>query len=158
VTTGTTKTLTVTAAMNGKYLMVEEKATNTVGNAVKFSASTAVVQQPLNGGTVANLSGPSLVGSELTVTGDTYLGFPSVTSRTYTWYQCTAAVTRPANNAATPAGCTAIPLAGSESTFTLTSNQLGRHIVAKVVASNGVAGSSITKWTASAGPIASPPQ
>jgi hypothetical protein len=142
--------------MNGKYLMVEEKATNTVGNAVKFSASTAVVQQPLNGGDGANLTGDALVGSELTVTGDTYSGFPSVTSRVYTWYQCTAAVSRPANNAATPAGCTAIPLAGSASTFTLSSNQTGRHVIAKVVASNGVGTSSLTKWTASRGPIVNP--
>jgi hypothetical protein len=156
VTTGTTKTLTVTATMNGKYLLVEEKATNSVGNAVAYSASTTVVQQPLNGGTVASLAGDALVGSELTVTGDTYDGFPSVTSRTYTWYQCTAAVTRPANNAATPAGCTAIPLAGSAATFTSSSDQRGRHVIAKVVASNGVAGSSITKWTASVGPIVNP--
>jgi hypothetical protein len=157
VTTGTTKILTVTAAMNGKYLVVEEKATNSVGNAVAYSASTTVVQQPLNGGTVASLAGDALVGSELTVTGDTYSGYPSVTSRVYTWYQCTAAVIRPANNAATPAGCSAIPLAGSASTFTPSSDQTGRHIIAKVVASNGVGVTSLTKWTASLGPIVNPP-
>jgi hypothetical protein len=144
--------------MNGKYLLVEEKATNSVGNAVVYSASTTVVQQPLNGGTVARLAGERSVGSELTVTDDTYSGFPSVTSRTFTWYQCTAAVIRPADNAAAPTGCTAIPLAGSESTFTLTSNQVGRHVIAKVVASNGVGVTSLTKWTASVGPIVTPPQ
>jgi hypothetical protein len=156
VTAGTTKTLSVTAAMNGKYLMVEEKATNTVGNAVAYSASTTVVQQPLIGGAVAILTGDTLVDNELTVTGDTYTGYPAVTSRTYTWYQCTTAVSRPADSAATPAVCSAIPLAGSGATFTLSSDQVGRHVIAKVVASNGVGSSSVTKWTASRGPIVEP--
>ena len=156
VTAGTTQTLTVTAAMNGRYLMVEEKATNTVGNAVALSATTTVVQQPLTGGTAASITGDALAGSDLTVSGDTYNGYPSVTTRTYTWYQCTAAVSRPADNAATPSGCSAIPGAGSSATFTLTSGQVGLHVIAKVAASNGVGSSPLTKWTASRGPIAEP--
>ena len=152
----TAKALVITAVMNGKYLMVEEKATNTAGNAVAFSATTTVVQQPLNGGTAAGLTGAPLVDSELTVTGDTYNGYPAVTSRTYTWYQCTSAVSRPADNASAPAVCTPIPLAGSASTYTLTSAQDGRYVVAKVTATNGVGSSSLTKWTASLGPVAEP--
>ncbi len=136
--------LLLTREMSGKFLVLEETATQASNNLdlnkqVKiYSASSSEIRSAPLFETDSTISGFRHLGEELVASVGTVSGFP-VANPTLQWYSCTSAVT--SKISLVGFGCTAI--SGATATrYTLTSAELDRFVTVSVTASNSV--SSVT--------------
>ena len=122
--------LLLTRDMAGKYLLLEESATQTSNNIdsnrtgkIYSASSTQILSPPLFEGD-STISGNRHVGEELTATMAAASGYPDPTI-SIQWYACTSPVTSKTSH--NGFGCTEIAGATSE-TFTPTSNEVDRYV------------------------------
>lgn len=128
--------LSLTSALNGKYVVAQMVGTNASGVAYTSSISTAAVREAVRNTAPPTLAGNAAVGEVLTVSGATWSGYPTPTAAAgFAWYACTSEITAAVDTA--PAGCTLISGA-TGSTFTATNTQAGKYILALASASNYV--------------------
>ena len=126
-----TPTLTPLSAQAGRFLRLAETATNLAGRATRYSATSPVVQSaPVNTATPA-VSGTPRAGRSIGARVGIFSGTAPI-GYSYQWYAC---LTRTSASPSLPAGCTEISGA-TGSAFTLTSAQVGRYMVVRVVATN----------------------
>lgn len=148
---GATGTSLITnSSMHGKFVVVEETATNLAGVVRLLSASTTAVQAKPSFLADPAVSGTATSSGSLTVTsGASDFGGNSVES--YAWAKCATAQVAAA---AFPVGCTV--LAGqTDATINLETNLEGYYLVARVTLTNSAGTSVRTSATSDqiAGPI-----
>ncbi|MFM6980334.1 MAG: hypothetical protein ACKOWE_02895, partial [Micrococcales bacterium] len=127
----TASSFSLTASYGGKYLLASVSATNSVGTKTIYSASSAYVKQSPVISVAPSITGTARAGSTLTASNGTWTAFPSVTSYSYLWFACTAAVLESATQADS---CTST--ATTTSSFALTSSNAGSFMVVRVTATN----------------------
>ena len=130
----------LTRDMSGKYLVLEETATQASNNLdqnkqVKiYSASSAEIRSAPMFDTDSTISGYRHLGEELVATVGAISGFPAPTP-SIQWFSCTSAVS--SKISLVGFGCSAITGATS-ARFTVTSAELDRYVTFSVTATNSV--------------------
>ena len=139
--TSTPVQLTLTREMAGKFLVLEESATQPSNNMDSgktgriFSVSTNEILSQPQFDVEPSIAGYRHVGEDLTVNVGTVSGNPTP-STSVQWLSCSSPVT--SKTSITGNGCTSISNA-TAATFTATPSEADRYLTAQVVASNGVA-------------------
>jgi hypothetical protein len=150
----TAGTYTLAPGDVGSYVLVEETATNAVGSASAYAASTtsAVTGGALVPNTTSSTDWPSLslapssLAVSLTSPG-IWTGSPAATSYAVSWYRCSSAV--PDASVTLSGACAASPVATSPGslagpwTYSFSSADIGTYLVAGVSAVNGFPSSAI---------------
>lgn len=137
-TTSAPTQLVLNRPMAGKFLVLEETATqasnNLDGNKVSkiYSASSAEITSPPLFETDSNVAGYRHVNEELTATTGTLTGYPAPTPLIQ-WHSCTSPVTSKLSTVGF--GCS--PISGANtSAFTPTAAELDRYVTFSVTANN----------------------
>ena len=163
----TSKTLELEEEHAGRFIRVEEIATNTVNGSTtptsrrKGSISSEAIRTLPEFASTPTISGDHHVGRILTARAGTVSGFETPTL-TYTWYGCDSRVTASVSE---PEGCALLSGASPTNTYRLTDAAAGKFVIAVVTATNpvgAVSKSSVSAATAasmtpvmSAAPVAS---
>ncbi|MFM2384378.1 MAG: hypothetical protein RL166_252, partial [Actinomycetota bacterium] len=144
-TTSAPTQLLLTRNMAGKYLVLEESATQASNNidsnkvAKIYSASSMEITSSPLFESDSTLTGFRHVGEELTATVGTITGYPTPTP-TIQWHSCTSPVT--SKLSLVGFGCS--PISGANaSRYTLTSSEFDRYVTYSVSATNS-AGTSVS--------------
>ena len=134
-----------------KFLTVRTSRTNAVGTTNVWSTSMAVTNQSPNLSSEPSISGTAANGQTLTVTNGSWQGFTSTPTFAYQWFVCNNAIASESSDL--DASCS--PTSGASATLSLTNTQVGKHLLARVTASNNV-GSTI-RFTRSTAAVTSMP-
>jgi hypothetical protein len=131
-----------------KYLRVRVTGTNSAGNDVKYSATTAkVAASATENRSAPTISGSATINATLTGNKGSWAGYPAPTY-TYQWLRCTRAGSA---SDALPSGCTTISGA-TRTTYKLSTTDYGKYLRLKVVGTNSLG--SDTKYSAATAKIA----
>ena len=132
------QTYLVAADDVGATLRVEVTATNAEGSANALSAQTAVVAQPTAPVNTAEplVSGSPVEGTTLSATAGTWAGAGTITYA-YQWVRCDAGGGLPDGS-----NCPTIP-GGTGSSYTLTSDDIGRRLRVQVTATNSAGSTAV---------------
>ena len=146
---GATSTVyTQVTADVGRFITVRSATTNSLGTTNIWSMVTSPTNQPTNLVNAPQLAGTALYGSNLVVTPGTWQGFPTP-GLSYQWYSCNEQVT--VSSATLPSGCSLIASSTSTSQLLNLDWFVGRHLLARVTATNALL--SIAHFTATIGPV-----
>lgn len=149
IPTETGTSYTPVLADEGKYLRVGETATNAIGTATRYSATSQAVQlPPTPPSTITPPTVPASVRvrSTATATQGTFGGSKPMTT-TYSWYSCLSAVS---SSLTLADGCTVISGATALK-YKVAATLLGRFLVIRVTVDNGYG--TVTIYSASSGAV-----
>ena len=144
-------TYTQVSADAGKFVTARTTKSNSAGTVNLWSANASVTRHPPSVISNPTLSGTASFGSTITTDLGTWEE-PSTLGFSYQWFRCDNSVIAPANSAAT--GCAVIAEATSN-TRVLTSDDIGKHLISRVTATNSA--TSIARFTASTSVVTGPP-
>ena len=147
----TSSTYSQTATDAGRFITARTTKVNTAGTTSIWSVATEATSQIPTPVSNPTISGTATQGATLTVNPGSWQGFPTP-SISYQWFRCDSI--RESASATEGAGCTAIS-GSSAGTRVLDSNDIGKHMVARVTANN--AGGSTVRFTASTAQVSSAP-
>jgi hypothetical protein len=147
----TTSTYSPTAEMAGKYVSVLVTASNIAGDVSSFSKTTNAIMMPPRNLTAPELTGLTKEGAQLRSDTGTWTPATGVTF-TYKWFACNKPTL--AADAISSTDCIVVNGA-TASTINLTSAQVGKYMVAAVIANNFTI--NVTKYSASSEIIANVP-
>ena len=138
----TSSTYTLSGSDAGKWILYSERVTNAINTFIEYSPSTAtaVVAVAPSNSVAPAITTQTTYG--VIVSSGSWSGTPAMTSYTYQWYNCTAAV----GSASSTLSSTCSPISGATSTSAATSasysfsaSDITKYVIVGVTASNGVA-------------------
>ena len=152
VPAATSSTISVARGQVGQYLLIEEKATGENGTVLAYSGTTDKVVEPAAASSIRNTDAPTLglatgsaygtddapkiagsASTTLRISNGIWSSDSGAPSYSYQWYRCSNLVST--SGSTLPSGCSAITNETAQ-TYTATSDDRGRYLLASVTAQN----------------------
>ena len=135
-------TYVLSAVDAGKYVVARVTASNSGGTVNVITESLGATGRPVGLSSSPYLSGITAVGRDLTLSTGSWTGFPAP-ELAIQWFRCTSAVSQ--SSVGSLDGCAEISGA-TTSTYTISAEDFGKFITARVAASNSLG--SVNAWAA----------